>query len=141
MNILIIENDSNIASKIKQELKVFGYTNIDTVVLSHKNINILKEDKNIFYFCNKQFSYNTQTKEFFNNKIKISITKREIKLLELIIKNINKKYISNQELEYTIWQDKIVKNGTRRVLVHSLNRKFNSRILENDYGLGYRINL
>lgn len=76
------------ANKIKKDLTKLGYI----------NINVVKQETNIVYLINKQYSYNKTTKELKHNEQKIQLTKREIKLLEFIIQNMKKEIISHEDI-------------------------------------------
>ena len=110
-------------------------------IVKNKNIKLKQYDNNLLCFFDGKFAYNIQSKEFFHNGVKIKLTKREIKLLEAVISNINTKYITNEQIESAVWGDKFVQDNTKRVVIHKVNSKFNNRLLTNDYGCGYKITI
>jgi len=119
--------------------KPFKSSDIKAQVKIAENKNQLKL-QNIVYLFNKEFSYNFITKELLRHNKKIKLQKRDIKILEFIIENKNKKFISYEEFDYCIWEDDFISASTRRVAIHSLNTKFDNRLLKTQHGLGISIN-
>ncbi len=79
----------------------------------------------------------------FNQKIAlkdgkiIRLTKKEILLLELLLKN-QKSVLSTEQIEHSIWEDGISSDAIRMV-VAGIRKKLHSGVIENIKGVGYKI--
>ena len=87
--------------------------------------------------------WDNSSKSFFYQDKQVFLTKREQKLLQLLIK---KKGIpaSDDEIFFYVWEyefDKTVTNSSIRTLIKNLRKKIPMGIIENVYGVGYKINL
>lgn len=69
----------------------------------------------------------------------IDLTKKELLLLELLIKN-RQGFVSLETIEQTIWQENTSSDAIRMIIV-GLRKKLHTSLIENLKGLGYRINL
>jgi len=140
MNILVIKQNSTLNIILKEILTQYGYENIDTLFLetNYKPINIKKETTDRIYFCNNQYIYETYTRKVFKNTVEIKLTKREINLLQYILKYKSKNIFTFDELATVISQKEITKESVKSA-VSTLNSKFNEPILINEYGIGYRV--
>lgn len=90
--------------------------------------NIIDFGNNYIYFIDTKSLY-------IDNKI-VNFTKKEIKLFELLIKNINM-VTSYELLRENIWEDKEVVNSTIRDSFLRLRKKIPFLNIENITGLGY----
>jgi len=72
----------------------------------------------------------------------IKLTKKESRLLELLIDNINL-LTSYEEIENQVWadMDDVMTSETLRTLIKSLRKKVPSNIIKNVSGTGYRLEL
>lgn len=93
------------------------------------------------FVLKENYTYNISTKQLLFKEEKINLTKRETKLLELILKNKNQQTPSYEQIDSCIWEEKTVTNTTRRTLVNSLNNKFDTKIFKSNYSNGYNIYL
>jgi len=69
----------------------------------------------------------------------IKLTKKEILLLELLLKNKDA-IISIEQIESYVWEEPVTVDAIRMVL-GGLRKKLYSNLIENIKGVGYRINL
>lgn len=101
-------------------------------VVETKIINI---DKNIYW--------NKDTKQIFYNDENIKLTKKEIKLLELLLKYAEKTHTVEEILNY-LWFDDDNSSPTianLKNIVSRLRKKIPELDIENIYGFGYRLNI
>ncbi len=87
----------------------------------------------------ENFTYNTDTKMIYQNKQAIKLTKKEVLLLELFLKNRDS-VLSLNQIERTIWEEPATPDAIRMVIV-GLRKKLYPTFITNLKGLGYRINL
>ena len=112
------------------------------ILILDSTINSLRDTdtKKIFYF-NSDSYFNILTEELIIDKESIKLTKNEIKLLNLFIKNKNQ--ILNQiDIFNSIWEyTKDYKIESVRTLVKKLRKKLSVDCIDNIYGGGYRFKL
>ncbi len=88
-------------------------------------------------------SWNSSTKTFFYNNEPVFLTKRERKLLKLLIDK-NGSPCSDDEIYFAVWADdfdKTVTNASIRTLIKNLRKKIPRELIENQYGVGYKIKI
>ncbi len=88
-------------------------------------------------------SWNSSTKTFFHNNEPIFLTKKEQKLLKLLIDK-NGSPCSDDEIYFAVWADdfdKTVTNASIRTLIKNLRKKIPRGLIENQYGVGYKIKI
>lgn len=85
------------------------------------------------------FIYDPLKKMLFKESKLIKLTKKELLLLELFLKN-KQGFISLELIEQSIWEEQATPDAIRMVIV-GLRKKLYSELFENLKGLGYRINL
>ena len=88
-------------------------------------------------FC----QWDIKSKTLFYKDSVVFMTKRESKLFELLIKNMGK-FCSDDDIMFYVWDDefdKTVTNSSIRTLVKNLRKKVPNGLIENQYGVGYRI--
>lgn len=107
----------NVISKVIKQ-----YYNRDTVQLAYN------------YFWNQH----NKTLMQYSRVIKLTIN--EIKLFDCLIKSHNS-FVSNEDLEYYIFEDMITNNKRVRNVVSRLKSKLDNGLIESQYGLGYKIKL
>ena len=87
--------------------------------------------------------WDNSSKSFFYQDKQIFLTKREQKLLQLLIEK-NGTPSSDDEIFFYVWEDnfdKTVTNSSIRTLIKNLRKKIPTGLIENVYGVGYKINL
>jgi len=82
--------------------------------------------------------YDSKQMVFKNDKA-IILTKKELLLLQLLLKN-KLSFVSLELIEQIVWQEDTTPDAIRMVIV-GLRKKLHSKLIENLKGLGYRINL
>ncbi len=87
----------------------------------------------------KGFMYNPIERTLFNNTNLIKLTKKELLLLELFLKN-RQGFITLELIEDMIWEEQTTPDAIRMVIV-GLRKKLYPEVIENIKGVGYRINL
>ena len=98
--------------------------------------------ENITYLT-ENCSWNGNTKTLFVKDKPISLAKREQKLLELLIGK-NGTTCGDDEIFFYVWEDDFDKNVTNssiRTLIKNLRKKIPKGLIENQYGVGYKINI
>ena len=84
--------------------------------------------------------YDTLNKVLIIDKRIIKLTKNELLLLDLLIKN-HQRTVTYQEIENLIWTDKGMSIDALRSLVRGLRKKLQGEFIENVSGIGYRCNI
>jgi len=82
--------------------------------------------------------YNTL---YDNKNIEIHLTKKEIKLIRLLLKS-KKQFVDSQTIEYELWEDLVFEidcKGRLKSLLNGLRKKIPKDIIKNNYSLGYKI--
>lgn len=96
------------------------------------------EDKSIFYL-DKEFSFDILNKTLFFKNEQITLTKKELLFLELLIKN-NRRAVKYSEFDSYVWQGEMTEDSMRS-LVKDLRKKISKNIIRNLSGIGYQINV
>ena len=89
------------------------------------------------YFC----QWDIKSKILFHKDEVISLTRRESKLFELLIQKKGK-FCSDDEILYYVWSDDFessVSKSSIRTLIKNLRRKLPDGLIENQYGVGYKL--
>jgi len=115
---------------------------IAEIELKEELIKISKkiEDKDkieLPYFC----QWDIKSKILFHKDEVISLTRRESKLFELLIQKKGK-FCSDNEILYFVWSDDFessVSKSSIRTLIKNLRRKLPNGLIENQYGVGYKL--
>lgn len=107
---------------------------------------LLKVSKKIDKGHNIHLPYNCiwddKSKTLFCNDQSVLLTKRELKLCELLVEK-NGAACSDDEIFFYVWGDefdKTVTNASIRTLVKNLRKKIPKDLIKNQYGVGYKIN-
>lgn len=116
------------------------YTKLKEV---HEKENILNQESSTIIRINDTLTWDKKTKQLFNNKQNIKLTKKEILLIDLLLKHIEKTH-TNEELLSLLWADEesITADITNlKNIISRLRKKVPNLDLENVYSFGYRINV
>lgn len=116
------------------------YTKLKEV---HEKENILNQESSTILRINDTLTWDKKTKQLFNNKQNIKLTKKEILLIDLLLKHIEKTH-TNEELLSLLWADEeyITADITNlKNIISRLRKKVPNLDLENVYSFGYRINV
>jgi len=102
---------------------------------------IIMSNKRIFYKKdNASYSWDYSAHILYFNDKEVKLTKNEIKLLQLFMRNINRNF-SYQDIYEEIWfeSSKMFSEAAIKTLIRGLRLKLPPKIIENVYGIGYRI--
>ncbi|MCK4441729.1 MAG: response regulator transcription factor [Sulfurovaceae bacterium] len=89
------------------------------------------------YFC----QWDIKSKILFHKNEIIYLTRRESKLFELLIQKKGK-FCSDDEILYYVWSDNFqhsVSKSSIRTLIKNLRKKLPEGLIENQYGVGYKL--
>ncbi|HHD79249.1 MAG TPA: response regulator transcription factor [Epsilonproteobacteria bacterium] len=105
-------------------------------------LNLLMEHLNInnIVTLDKEKCYDTLNKCFMINNDIVTLTKKELQLLDLLAKN-HHRVVTYEEIESHIWYDDYMSMDALRSLVRTLRKKLQGEYLENVSGFGYRLNV
>ena len=98
-----------------------------------------QKSSDMFYFDEDRFSYNKTTKELFHYDVPIKLKQKERKLFELVMQNLSSKNITQEQIYYTLWDNKVVSDITIRRTISDFNKKLNYKVLKGNYEKGYEI--
>lgn len=90
------------------------------------------------YKINNNFIYNQNTQTLYDKSTKIKLTKNENKILSLFIKQPSV-IIPTDEIFNYVWNDLHYSMTKLRSLVNRLNQKLSHKIIESEYGIGYKL--
>ncbi len=96
--------------------------------------------RSILLPCN--CAWDIKSKTLFHEDTSIFLTKRELKLFELLVEKAGTP-CSDDEIFFYVWGDefdKIITNSSIRTLVKNLRKKIPTELIKNQYGVGYKIN-
>lgn len=87
----------------------------------------------------KNVVYDLATKYLYINDKMVMLTKKEEKLLYLLVKNISG-HVSEEQMKKEIWEDESIADSTIRVLIKRLREKLGYEdAIINLKGRGYKI--
>ncbi len=88
----------------------------------------------------KQFSYDISKELLFdNNKQEVKLSKKEILLLNLFVKN-RRKVISFEQIEQYVWEGDLTTNENIRALIKRIRKKLPEETIISQGGVGYKLN-
>ena len=99
-------------------------------------------ESHVVYLANN-YSWDVKTKILFCDEEQVDLTKREQKLFELLIEKMGVP-CGDDEILFYVWDDdfnKQVTNASIRTLVKNLRKKVSKELIQNQYGVGYKINI
>lgn len=89
-----------------------------------------------------ELSWNRASKELLKNDIFVKLTKKEIKLFDILLKYREKTHTVEEILNYLWSDDETVPDvNNLKNIISRLRKKLPNLDIENIYGFGYRINL
>ncbi len=98
----------------------------------------LKTSKKMIQLPNN-YTYDTQNFVLRHNKEVVSLTKKEKRILELLIQNRGN-VVTIEQFQESVW-DHAVDPANIRVQINKLHKKLSAKLITNVRGLGYRIDL
>jgi DNA-binding response OmpR family regulator len=117
-------------------LKPFRQDELETIINLEKYKNINKTN----YEINKDYSYDIVNKILTHQDKIVKLTKKEVLLLDILLKNKNA-IVSYIDIESYVWNLEYVDEDTRRQLFHRFTTKVIDFPLELVKGVGYRIKI
>jgi DNA-binding response OmpR family regulator len=113
---------------------------IEALNLAIDEINNFSTTSNEILILKNNFFWNIKESELcYENRV-IKLTKRERKILSIIFKN-NQKITTYEEILYEIWNENNEKTlHSLKTMMSNIKNKLSHNIIENEYGIGYRVN-
>lgn len=87
---------------------------------------------------NDSFIYSKEKNSFLLDSQVLDLRKKEKRLLEILISNVNKTVSSEVIIDY-VWEHEIKESYSLRQLVNGIRRKLPKNIIKTDIGVGYAI--
>lgn len=81
--------------------------------------------------------YDSLEKTIINGKIVYDLTKKESKLLDMLLKKKN--VLSYEEIEVTLWGDEYMSLNALRLMIKNFRKKLPPNALKNIQGYGYKL--
>jgi DNA-binding response OmpR family regulator len=112
---------------------------INTKKLSNA-LNLLMEHLNMnnIVTLDKEKYYDSLNKCFMMHNDIVTLTKKELQLLDLLAKN-HHRVVTYEEIETHIWYDDYMSMDALRALVRTLRKKLQGEYIENVSSFGYRL--
>ena len=88
----------------------------------------------------KEHAYDFGNSTLVHNDIIVPLPNALHKFLTLLIKNKNRA-VSYQEIETSVWEDKVMTDSALRSLIHNIRKKIHPDIIKNISKQGYKIKL
>jgi DNA-binding response OmpR family regulator len=103
-----------------------------------KCVNALDVNTVVTLRCDEQYTYDFDNKKLTYNNQDITLNKKEVHFMELLIHNENRvtKY---EEIQDKVWQDNVMTDSALRSVVLHLRQKLPTNIIENLSGIGYKL--
>ena len=95
---------------------------------------LLNKEKS-FAFGDYEFRF--EDNELFKNDKRIPLRKKEKRLLNILLKNVNRTVYNQKIIDY-VWEGEKKENYPLRQLVNELRKKFDKDYIETVVGIGYR---
>ncbi len=86
------------------------------------------------------FYYNFSNNFFYHNENEIDMTKKELCLLRLLVKNRDRVVTYNM-IEQEVWEDDYMSINSLRTTIGFLRKKLPSNIIKNISNMGYKLNI
>ena len=100
-------------------------------------VSIAPKLQNDIVILDDELKFNTDTKSLYKNDKYISLTKRELTFLQLLMKTDS--LISNDQLSQTLWGEKVPNEEKIRTFIKRLRVKLSKDLLVNIKGQGYQL--
>jgi DNA-binding response OmpR family regulator len=85
-----------------------------------------------------EYSFCLETNKLFKHEHEITLTKKEALLLSLFVQNLNNIVTIEMIHEY-VWESKEVEAVSMRSVIHKLQKKLKSGMINNIRGVGYKL--
>ncbi len=70
----------------------------------------------------------------------ITLTKKELKFFELLVKN-RERVVTFEEIENYVWKDEVFTEAALRALVKRVRQKISKELIKNFPGIGYKLSI
>lgn len=119
-------------------IKSLNYANeiIDTLIHCQENIDSKKSN---LITLDKNFIYDSYNQILFKNMQIVSLSKKELSFLHLLLRNSNKD-LNYDEINKEIWDNEMSPDALRS-LVKEIRKKTYKELIKNVSGIGYRVDL
>ncbi|PHO12656.1 DNA-binding response regulator [Malaciobacter halophilus] len=114
--------------------------NLNTLLNSLKDcIRTIDSNSSNIIKLSETLTYDKFNKTLLKNEELISLSSKEVKFFDLLIKNKDRA-VSYEEFNQIIWEGDMTKDALRSI-VKDLRRKIDKSIIKNVSGIGYRVEL
>lgn len=96
---------------------------------------VTEQEDNIVQICDN-YKFDTLSKTLTIDNMVVKLSKNELKLLDLLCKNINQ-CVSYDLIKDYVWENKTIADSTMRDTISRLRRKANAMQIESFSGIGY----
>lgn len=107
-------------------------------VLDYLTFLAQKINKQRLVCLNKNFSFDTNTKNLFENEKLVNITKREKQFISLLLDH-KKDIVSSEAIKKALWEDDVITEERLRTFIKRLRQKTTKELIKNIAGQGYLI--
>ncbi len=101
-------------------------------------VSVSNKIKSDIFLLNDNFEFHISTEKLYKDKEYISITKREILFLQLLIKK-NSYIIHEDEIKKYLWPNEDVSSERLRTFIRRFRSKTSKHIIQNIKALGYQV--
>ena len=96
---------------------------------------LLENKQNFITFDDYEFRFDDN--ELFKNGQRVNLRKKEKRLLNILLKNLNKT-VGNQKIVNYVWEGEKKVNYPLRQLINEIRKKFDKDYIKTVVGIGYR---
>lgn len=89
---------------------------------------------------NENITYDFSHKNLLVENEVVKLTANELTFIELLLKNRNR-YLSSQEIKYSVWSDEFATDGALKSLIHKLRKKLGKDTITSSARIGYKVNI
>lgn len=143
VNTIIESIEYDISSYILKPIDLNNFFHIINKTLEKEYKKYINSEEKYLIKIDNNFSWNRQTKALFKNNVAIKLTKKELLLFELLLQ-YDDKICSISEIIYYLWEEELGQKdyiSNLKNIISRLRNKIPQIIIENIYGLGYRIKI
>ena len=115
-------------------------TNRNLLPALTKAVNSLEEELDFKVELDEDFYFDNNTSLFYLNNKTISLNKKELLFLKLLVLNKNR-IVSYEEIEQKVWEDEYMSLNSLRTTIGFLRKKIPFNCIKNISNMGYKLNL
>lgn len=105
-----------------------------------KAIEGLEEKKDIKFYLDDNFYFDSKTSLFYLDDEEMEMTKKELLFLKLLVLNENR-VVSYEEIEQFVWEEEYMSLNSLRTTIGFLRKKIPFNCIKNISNMGYKLNL